>query len=342
MFSRSSVIRLAAGIAVTLSLGVFGCSPAVVARAPLPSWNEGVARNAILEMVSATTDESNAAYVAPGDRIATFDNDGTLWVSHPLYTQAVFALDRVRALAPAHPEWKTEQPFRAILEENQPAISGFHMEDWQKVLAATHAGMSTESFEATVDGWLTIARDPRFGRRYDELVYQPMLEVLEYLRANGFQTFIVSGGGQEFLRVFSDATYGIPTSQVVGSSVVTKYEYRDGTPVLEREPEIFFIDDRKGKPVGINLFIGKRPIAAFGNSDGDREMLEWTAAGNGKRLGMLVLHDDPVREYSYGPAQGLPDTSIGAFSEELYDQAQAEGWVVISIKDDWKRVFSWE
>lgn len=293
-------------------------------------------------MVVAATDESSPSYVAKGERVATFDNDGTLWVEHPLYTQAVFALDRVRALAPDHPEWVNKEPFRSILAGDEKAIAGFHTEDWVKIIAATHTGMSTESFEQVADEWLTTERDERFGRPYSQLLYQPMLEVLHYLRAHGFETFIVSGGGQEFIRVYSDEAYGIPTSQVVGSSVVTRFEYEGGKPVLMREPKVFFIDDRNGKPIGINLFIGKRPVAAFGNSGGDKEMLEWTTAGSGPRLGMLVLHDDPVREYAYGPAEGLPDTHVGRFSQELYDQARKKGWFVISMKNDWNRIFPWE
>ncbi|MDG2304643.1 MAG: HAD family hydrolase [Candidatus Binatia bacterium] len=329
-------------IAASLALGGWGCSATAFRSDPLASWNEGPARSAIVDLVNSTTDEASADYVEPGDRIATFDNDGTLWASHPLYAQAVFALDRVRALAPDHPEWKTQQPFQSILAGDDDAIAEFQMHDWQKVLAATHGGMSTEQFEKIVRGWLAVSRDPRFGRPYTELAYQPMLEVLQYLRENGFTTFIVSGGGQEFMRPFTEKIYGIPSHQVVGSSVVTRFEENDGKPILYRDPKIFFIDDHGGKPVGINLFIGKRPVAAFGNSGGDKEMLEWTTAGGGRRLGMLVLHDDPVREYAYGPAQGLPDTKVGAFSQELYDQAQRDGWIVISIKDDWKQVFAWE
>lgn len=319
-----------------------GCSASAVTTTPLPSWKEGPARTAILDIVAAATDESSPSYVAKGERVATFDNDGTLWVEHPLYTQAVFALDRVRALAPQHPEWKSEEPFRAILADDETAIAGFHTEDWVKIIAATHTGMSTARFEEIATDWFTTERDERFGRPYTQLVYQPMLEVLRYLRAHGFQTFIVSGGGQEFIRVISDDVYGISTSQVVGSSVVTKFESEDGTPVLMREPKVFFIDDHAGKPIGINLFIGKRPVAAFGNSGGDKEMLEWTTAGTGRRLGMLVLHDDPVREYAYGPAEGLPDTHVGRFSQELYDDARKKGWVVISMKNDWNRIFPWE
>lgn len=336
-------MRMARSIVLlALVAGGLGCSPALLRSDPLPSWNDGPARSAIVALVEAATDESSPAYVAPGERIATFDNDGTLWVEHPLYTQGVFALDRVRALAPEHPEWKTEEPFRSVLTKGEAAISAFGMADWQKIIAATHTGMSTEAFEETARGWLRATRDARWNRPYPELVYQPMLEVLQYLRDNGFETFIVSGGGQEFIRVFSDGAYGIPTWKVVGSSVETRWEEAEKGPILRREPHLFFLDDRQGKPIGINLFIGKRPVAAFGNSGGDREMLEWTTAGSGRRMGMLVLHDDARREYAYGPAQGLPNTHVGRFTQELYDEARRKGWIVISMREDWKRIFPWE
>jgi phosphoglycolate phosphatase-like HAD superfamily hydrolase len=305
---------------------------AVSARAlgdPLSSWNDGPTKAAILAFVAVATDPGNPGYVRPEDRIATFDNDGTLWVSHPLYTQGVFALDRVHALAPEHPEWKSEEPFAAILAGKTEAMASFTEQDWERIIAATRS-------------WLATAKHPRFGRRYTELAYQPMLELLAHLRANGFTCYIVTGGGQEFVRAFSDSAYGIPPQQVVGSSIETKYEYRDGNPVLMRLPKVFFIDDHAGKAIGINLFIGKRPIAAFGNSDGDREMLEWSQAGEGPRLLMLVLHDDPKREYAYGPAAGLPDTRVGTFSESLMTEARKRGWTVVSMKRDWKTIFPWE
>jgi phosphoserine phosphatase len=309
---------------------------------PLPSWNDGSAKQAIIEFVQTTTDKSSPKYVKPEDRIATFDQDGTLWVEHPIYTQAVFALDRVKTLAPQHPEWQTQEPFKAILEGNQEAIAKFSEGEWVQILAATHAGMTTEEFIKIAQDWQATAQHPRFDKAYTELIYQPMLEVMEYLRDHGFKTYIVTGGGQEFVRIYTDHIYGIPPEQVVGSSIATQYDYQDGKPVLMRQPKVFFIDDHAGKPVGINLFIGKRPYAAFGNSDGDRQMLEWTGVGEGSRLMMLVLHDDAQREYTYGPAQGLPDTSIGKFSQSLYDQAQKEGWVVVSMKNDWKQIFPFE
>jgi phosphoserine phosphatase len=318
---RSLVIVLAAAWHVV---------PAQAADDPLSSWNDGPAKQAIITFVSATTDPASPHLVPPEDRIATFDQDGTLWVSHPLYTQAMFALDRVPELAPRHPEWKKKEPFKAVLASDREG-------DWAQIIAATHAGMSTEAFTQ----WLATAKDLRWKRPYTDLVYQPMLEVIDYLRANGFRTYIVTGGGQEFVRVYSDRVYGVPPEQV-GSSIATKYEFKDGKPVLVREPKIFFIDDHAGKAIGINLFVGKRPQAAFGNSGGDREMLEWTQAGDGARLMMPVLHDDAEREYAHGPANGLPDTKVGMFSQSLMDEAKQRGWTVISMKNDWNRIFSSE
>ncbi len=306
----------------------------------LASWNDGPAKQAIVSFVKEVTDKSGTKYVEPQDRIATFDQDGTLWVEHPLYAQAAFALARVHDLAAQHPEWKQRDPFKAVLANDRAAMAKFSESDWEIILAATHAGMTTEAFQALVKEWLATARDPRFHRPYTAIVYQPMLEVMDYLRANGFKTYIVTGGGQEFVRVYSESVYGIPPEQVVGSSILTKYEYQDGKPVLMREPKVFFIDDNAGKPVGINLFIGKRPYAAFGNSPGDKQMLEWTQAGDGARLMMLVLHDDPAREYAYGPADGLPDTKVGTFTQALYDEAKSKGWNVISMKNGWKRIFT--
>jgi phosphoserine phosphatase len=254
----------------------------------------------------------------------------------------MFALDRVRELAPKHPEWKNQEPFKAVITGDREAMAKFSESDWEVIIAATHAGMTTEDFLAIVKDWLAKAKHPKFKRPYIELVYQPMLEVMQYLRANGFKIYIVTGGGQEFVRVYSQRVYGIPPEQVVGSSILTKYEYKNGKPVLMREPKVFFIDDRAGKAIGINLFIGKRPYAAFGNSGGDKEMLEWTTTGEGTRLGMLVLHDDGEREYAYGPAGGMPDTKVGTFSQSLMDEAKRRGWVVISMKSDWRRIFAFE
>jgi phosphoserine phosphatase len=307
---------------------------------PLPSWNDGPTKQAIVEFVQKVTDESSPQFVPEAERIATFDNDGTLWPSHPMYTQLVFALDRIRTLAPQHPEWKSKQPFKAVLENDLKALAAAGEKGMVELVMASHAGMSTAEFEAIVTDWLDKARHPRFKRRYTELAYQPMLEILSYLRANGFKTFIVSGGGVEFMRPMTDKVYGIPPEQVVGSTIQTKYEVKDGKPVLMRLPKIDFIDDKAGKPVGINKFIGRRPVAAFGNSAGDREMLEWTGAGSGRRLMMLVFHDDAEREYAYGPANGLADTKFGTFPQSLMDEANQKGWVVISMKKDWKTIFS--
>jgi phosphoglycolate phosphatase-like HAD superfamily hydrolase len=329
-------------VAYAVAILVLGVMAAQAADNPLPSWNDGAAKQAIVEFVEAVTEEGGADFVAPADRIATFDNDGTLWVEHPLYTQAMFALDRAAALAPEHTEWKDQEPFKSVLAGDREAMAKFTEGDWARIIAATHAGMTTEAFFDIVGQWLATAQHPRFERPYTEAVYQPMLEVLDYLRESGFRTYIVTGGGQEFVRVFSEEVYGVPVEQVVGSSIVTKYEEQGGRPVLMREPKIFFIDDHAGKAVGINLFIGKRPYAAFGNSGGDREMLEWTGAGDGARLKMLVLHDDAEREYAYGPANGLPDSKVGTFSQALMDEAKQKGWVVISMKTDWKTIFSAE
>jgi phosphoglycolate phosphatase-like HAD superfamily hydrolase len=319
-----------------------GGTRALAQTDPLPSWNDGPAKQAIVAFVKQTTEEGSPKYVPPGERIATFDQDGTLWVSHPLYTQAMFALDRVRELAPKHPEWNDKEPFKAVIAGDREAMAKFGESNWEIIIAATHTGMSTQDFLEIVKQWMATAKHPRFKRPYSELVYQPMIEVMDYLRANGFKTYIVTGGGQEFVRVYSQRVYGIPPEQVVGSSILTKYEYRDGKPILLREPKVFFIDDHSGKAIGINLFIGKRPYAAFGNSGGDKEMLEWTQAGDGARLMMLVLHDDAKREYAYGPAQGLPDTKVGTFTQALYDEAKKNGWVIISMKNDWKRIFAFK
>jgi phosphoserine phosphatase len=312
------------------------------AQDPLPSWNEGPAKQAILSFVKDTTEKSSPKYVEPADRIATFDQDGTLWTEHPLYGQAMFALDRVGKMAPQHPEWKQKEPFKSVLAGDHAAMGKFTESDWMQIVAATHAGMSTEAFQGLVKDWLATAKAPRFDRPFTDLIFQPMLEVMQYLRANGFRTYIVTGGGQEFVRVYSERVYGVPPEQVVGSSIVTTYDNKSGKPVLMREPKVFFIDDGPGKAIGINLFIGKRPYAAFGNTAGDAQMLEWTQAGDGARLEMLVLHDDAKREYAYGPAVNLPDTHVGTFSEALLTEATKNAWIVISMKNDWKRIFPFD
>ena len=326
-------------------LGALGCKRVGAESAapdPLPSWSDGPAKRAIVEFVRATTSPAGGGHFVPvEDRIATFDQDGTLWVEHPLYAQATFALDRVRALAASHPEWKTTEPFKAVLAGDRQALGKLPESDWEKIIAATHAGMTTDAFLADVERWLTSARHPRFRKPYTDLVYQPMLEAMRFLRANGFATYIVTGGGQEFVRAYAERVYGVPPEQVIGSSLLTTYQVRGGKPALVREPKVFLVDDKGGKPVAINLFIGKRPIAAFGNSSGDAEMLQWTAApGPRARLMMLVLHDDERREYAYGPAGGLPDSKVGAFPQALMDDAKKSGWHIVSMKNDWNRIFS--
>jgi phosphoglycolate phosphatase-like HAD superfamily hydrolase len=328
------VLALAAGLA-------FG-SPALAQSDPLPSWNDGSAKEAIVSFVRATTTQGSPRFVPPAERIATFDNDGTLWSEQPLYFQLLFALDRVKALAPQHPEWKTEEPFASLLKGDVSKALAGGEKAIVEIIMATHAGMTTEQFEQIVKDWVATAKHPKTGRLFTQMVYQPMLEVLAYLRANGFKTFIVSGGGIEFMRPWTERVYGIPPEQVVGSSIKTKYEMRDGKPALVRLPAIDFIDDKTGKPVGINSHIGRRPVAAFGNSDGDRQMLEWAGAGDGARLMMLVLHDDAKREYAYGPANGLPDSKFGTFTQSLMNQANKDGWVVISMKNDWAKIFSFD
>jgi hypothetical protein len=309
---------------------------------PLPSWNDTAAKQAILTFVERVTREGSPDYVPPAERIATFDNDGTLWAEQPLPTQMYFALDRVKALSAQHPEWKTREPFASLLEGDLKKGFAGGERALLDLLMATHAGMTTLEFEQIVKEWIATARHPKTGKPFTEMVYQPMLELLAYLRANGFRTFIVSGGGIEFMRVWAEQVYGVPPEQIIGSSIKTRYELRDGKPVLVRLPELNFIDDKAGKPVGINQHIGRRPIAAFGNSDGDRQMLEYTHGGAGARFALLVLHDDGEREFAYGPARGLPDVKLGAFPPALDEQAKKHGWTVVSMKNDWKQVFPFE
>jgi len=279
-------------------------------------------------------------FVPVAERIATFDNDGTLWCEQPVPVQLCFALDRVQALAPSHPEWKTKEPFASLLKGDLKAALAGGDHTLIELVMATHTGMTTVEFEQIVKDWIATAKHPKTGRLYTDMVYQPMIEVLAYLRANGFKNFIVSGGGIEFMRPWTEQVYGIPPEQVVGSSIKTQFGMRDGKPVLLRLAELNFNDDKADKPVGINQHIGRQPIAAFGNSRGDQEMLEYTQGGGGARCELLVLHDDAAREYAYGPAQGLPDVKLGAFTQAVYDEAQKEGWTVVSMKDDWKQVFS--
>ena len=310
---------------------------------PLPSWNDGPAKQAIVDFVKATTESGGAKFVPPAERIATFDQDGTLWVEHPMYSQVMYCMDRVGALAKEKPELKKVEPFKTVLSGDREAIAKLPMAQLEKILAATLTGMSTDEFQAEVKQWLAEAKDPRWKKLYTELTYLPMQEVLKYLRANGYKTYVVTGGGQDFVRVYAEQTYGITPEQVVGTMGGTKYGYgKDGKPFLTKEPKMLLNDNNAGKPEGIHLMIGRRPYAAFGNSTGDKQMLEYTKAGDGARLSMIVLHDDAEREYAYGPAQGLPDTKVGTFTQALYDEAKKQGWTVISMKNDWKRVFAFE
>jgi hypothetical protein len=308
---------------------------------PLPSWNNGAAKKAILDFVTATTEKSSPSYVAPKQRIATFDQDGTMWVEHPIYTQVVFALDRVVALAPQHPEWKTTEPFKSVLAGDRAAIATFTIKDLEAIVVATHTGMSVDAFTTVATQWIQSAKQSRWNRLYTNLIYLPMLEVMRYLRANSYQTYIVTGGGQDFVRTYAERVYDIPLEQVIGSAPDLKYTYnKNGKTVLIREPKLELNNNMSGKAEDIYLFIGGPPQAAFGNSTGDHQMLEYTQSGGGARLMMLVLHDDAEREYAYGPAMGLPDTKVGTFTQALYDEARARHWQVISMKNDWKRIFT--
>lgn len=310
---------------------------------PLPSWNDGPAKHAVVAFVRETTDAANPNFVPPEARVATFDQDGTLWVEHPVYTQVSYCLERVHDLVAARPALATVEPFETVMSGDREAIARLSKPELEHIFSATLAGMTVEAFTADVKDWIARSRDPRWNRPYTELTYAPMLEVMEHLRANGYATYIVTGGGQDFVRAYSERVYGIPVEQVVGSAGGTRYGYdNDGEPILMKEPKVLIDDDKAGKPEAIHLMIGRRPTAAFGNSTGDQPMLEYTAGGDGARLSMILLHDDADREYAYGPAQGLPDTKIGTFTAELYDQARRNGWTVVSMKRDWKRVFTWE
>jgi len=306
---------------------------AVSTAAALPSWNDGKTRAALVSFVQGVTAEGKDTFVPASDRIAVFDNDGTLWTEQPMYFQLAFALDRVKALAPSHPEWKSTQPFKGVLEGDMKAVLAGGERSVAALMAATHAGMTTEDFSTAVAAWVKTARHPRFNRPYTELVYQPMLEVLAYLRSNGFKTYIVSGGGADFMRVFAEQVYGIPPEQVIGSRIKVQYTVRDGKAELFRLPEIEFVDDKEGKPIGINAAIGRRPIMAFGNSDGDFQMLEWTTSGQGPRFGLIVHHTDAEREWAYDR-----DSHIGQLSRGL-DEAQARGWTVVDMKNDWNAIY---
>jgi phosphoserine phosphatase len=322
------------------------CASSIQAQDPLPSWNAGAAKAAIVEFVKTTTTEGSPSFVAPAERIATFDQDGTLWVEHPIYTQVMYCFERVPDLVRAKPELAKVAPFSTVLKllhGDRAAMEKLTLDDLMKILAATSTGISVEQFQAEAKKWLVEAKHPRWKRPYTDLTYQPMQEVLKYFRDNGYKTYIVTGGGQDFVRVYAEQTYGIPPEQVVGTAGGTKYDYdKDGKPFLTKEPKLLLNDNNAGKPEGIHLMIGRRPLAAFGNSTGDKEMLEYTGAGDGARLMMLVLHDDAEREYAYGPAQGLPNSKVGTFTQALDDEAKKKGWTVVSMKKDWKRVFAFE
>jgi phosphoglycolate phosphatase-like HAD superfamily hydrolase len=300
---------------------------------PLPSWNNTATRKAVITFVEKVTKEGSTDFVPAAERIATFDNDGTLWAEKPIPFQLFFAIDRVKALAPHHPEWKTKELFASVLNGNLDGVAASGSKGIMEILAATHAGMTTDKFSRVVEDWITTAKHPATGLLFTGMVYQPMLELLTYLRANGFKTFIVSGGGTDFMRVFSERVYGIPPEQIVGSTGKVSFEMRDGKPVLVKLPEIQFVDDKAGKPVGIHQFIGRRPIAAFGNSDGDMQMLEWATAGGGVRFALFVHHDDAKREYAYDRNDKIQKFDKG------WDEAVAKGWTVVSMKDDWKTIY---
>jgi hypothetical protein len=330
---RRALLAGAAALPVLLGLPI--ARPAQAQADPLPSWNDGAAKKSILDFVAAVTREGPEFVPAP-QRVATFDNDGTLWCEQPMYVQLAFALERVKELAPAHPEWKDKQPFKAALDGDMKALADSGERGMMELVMVTHAGMTSEEFETIVKNWLAKARHPRFDRPYTDLVYRPMVELLAYLRANGFKTYIVSGGGVEFMRPWSDAAYGVPPEQVVGSSIKTRFQMRRGKPVLVKMPELNFNDDKTGKPVGIQMHIGRRPIAAFGNSDGDLQMLQWTTKAAGRRLGLLVHHTDAAREYAYDRT-----ASFGRLDAAL-DAAPINHWTVASMKDDWKQIFAFE
>ncbi|CDR33121.1 HAD family hydrolase [Criblamydia sequanensis] len=304
---------------------------------PLPSWNQGLIKDSIIQFVKETTDPKNENFIPVAERIAVFDQDGTLWVEQPIYTQVFFALDAIKAMALGHPEWKHEEPFKSILENNLEVLKNFKEQEVSKLIAATHSGLSVNRFKKKVRHWLNEAIHPHFKKPFTELVYQPMLEVIQYLKDANFKVYIVSGGGQEFMRAYAEKVYGIPPEQIIGTAGKVKYEYENGEPILKKLPEVLFVDDKTGKPEAINLMIGRKPYAAFGNSIGDKEMLEWTNSGPNKRLMLLVHHDDPIREYAYGP-----NSKIGTFPEPLMEEANQKKWHVVSMRKDWKIIFPFE
>jgi hypothetical protein len=330
-------------LALAIVTGLAVRADALAEPDPLASWNDGPAKRAIRELVRVATDEASPRFVRPEERVVTFDQDGTLWVSHPVYAQLAYCFDRVPTVVKARPELAKTEPFKTVLSGNRAAIEKLSKPELEKILAATLTGMSVEAFTADVKRWLATARDPRWKRPYTTLAYRPMLELLKYLRANGFKTYIATGGGQDFVRAYAEELYGVPPEQVIGSVGGLSYDYdSDGRPRITKDPQVLLSDNDAGKVEGIHLMTGRRPIAAFGNSTGDRQMLEYTKAGEGVRVAMLVLHDDAKREYAYGPAQGLPDTKVGTFPQALYDEARDKGWVVISMKHEWKRIFGFD
>lgn len=330
---RPSVFgRTIALVILAAALSLASAAPHALAQ-DLPSWNDGEARDAIVDFVTAVTREGGADFVEPADRIAVFDNDGTLWSEQPMYVQLAFTLDRVKALAPGHPEWKDTEPFKSVIAGDMKGVAASGQKGLMEILAATHAGMTSEEFTQIASDWIAAAKHPKTGKPYTSMIYQPMLELIDYLEANEFRVFIVSGGGIEFMRPWTEQTYGIPPQNVVGSSIKTKYELKDGKPVIMRLPDVDFIDDGPGKPIGIHKFIGKRPIAAFGNSDGDFQMLEWTTAGEGRRFGLIVHHDDAEREVAYDR-----ESHFGKLAKGL-DEGPGRGWTIVSMKNDWKQVF---
>jgi phosphoglycolate phosphatase-like HAD superfamily hydrolase len=328
------VVFRAVSLGVLLTLG----TQTQAQTDPLPSWNDGPAKQAIVTFVKETTEQGSPSFVPPAERIAAFDQDGTTWVEQPVYAQVMFAFHQLGVMAAKNAKLKNTEPFKTVLSGNQAAIAKLSLPDLEKILAVTHTGMTVEVFQKSVQDWITSAKHPRFQRLYTDLVYEPMLEVMKYLRDNGYMTYIVTGGGQDFVRAYAERIYGIPPEQVVGSAADTQFGYdKAGKAILTKVPKVMLVDDKTGKPVGIHLMIGRRPVAAFGNSTGDQQMLEYTQAGEGVRLMVLVHHDDDVREYAYGPT-----SKVGTFSDALMAEAKKRGWVVISMKNDWKRIFAWE
>ncbi|MFI4917386.1 MAG: HAD family hydrolase [Phycisphaerales bacterium JB060] len=316
------------------AMAILACVATIVrGQNTLPSWNDGPSKQAIMDFVTRTTTHGSPDFVPPAERIAVFDNDGTLWSEQPAYFQLIFAVDRVKAMAADHPEWQDQEPFKSAIAGDMEALMATGKEGLMKILAASHTGMTTEEFADSVRQWLATDRHPTTGKKYTQMVYKPMLELLEYLRAKGYKTFIVSGGGIDFLRVFAEEVYGIPPEQVVGTSVAAKYEVRDGVPLLVKQPEGLFVDDKEGKPVGIHQHIGRRPVFAAGNSDGDFQMLEYTTAGDGPRFAMIVHHTDADREWAYDR-----DSHIGRLERGL-DEADERGWVVVDMAEEWKTIF---